>query len=240
MRQQSYPTRYAITLCSKTHEAKRRCLLRPAWLIFAGTRGMASALRAAWAIASTFSVLPNRCGFDLSRRVLNADRISDICMAIRQDLLPCQKISRSALVCAVLDSRLFYEIMEDVRSGKARSRTAGELIGALSHIVEHDDAQQTAMNELASSHALGEYIRAKAAPGLPVLEIWRLPDGILAAAAWSTSDMHRCLFIALLGSSSLCMKWLNACLMHQMPARSATRGTDTTLMAMVATESDTA
>lgn len=100
-------------------------------------------------------------------------RIPTICARIRQDILLYRRTRRSEYECRILDDGLYAEVLTDVRGGKACRRTTGELMGAVSYIVDHDDATQTNMKHLALDGTLNKLlcnvrVRDKAAPGLAV------------------------------------------------------------------------
>lgn len=100
-------------------------------------------------------------------------RIPSICSAIRQDLLLYRRTRKFSCECQSLDDEVFDEIVSDAEKGLARRHTTGELMGVIGFIVDHDDVEQTAMNEYARNGILEKIlcnvrIRDKAAPGLSV------------------------------------------------------------------------
>jgi hypothetical protein len=114
-----------------------------------------------------------RHGYALAMGAEDEEWTRDVCTAVRQDLLLYRRTRRTALDYVVLDGEHFAEVMADVHNGDAWRRTAGELVGALGYVIDHDDTGQTTLRGLAHDGALGrllcnEPIRAKAAPGLEV------------------------------------------------------------------------
>lgn len=114
-----------------------------------------------------------RYGYILDKCAIDEIWVQDICLSIKQDLLLYRRTRRAVSDYVAINDELFAKIMGDIQNGNARRWTAGELLGALGYVVDHDDTQQTKLRALASNGSVrkllcNERIREKAATELDV------------------------------------------------------------------------